>query len=64
MFYVCMDMLACGPLSCLQCYVPCIIPCVLLAGYAGMCPSDYPAVFSFALPHTCIWVPPDSAGSE
>ena len=38
--------------------------CVLLAGYAAMCPSDYPALLSFALPHTCIWIPPDSAARE
>ena len=45
-------------------YVPPIIPCVMLAGYAGMCPSDLPALFSFALPHTCIWIPPFSAAGE
>ena len=32
---------------------------------AGMCPSDQPALFSFALlPHTFIWMPPDSAARE
>ena len=51
-------------MTCLQCYVPSSIPCVLLAGYASMCPSDYPALFSFALPHTCNWIPPDSAAGE
>ena len=64
MFYVCMDMLACAPLTCLHCYVPSIIPCVLLAGYASLCPSDMPALFSFAQHHTCIWIPPTSAASE
>ena len=39
--------------------------CVMLAGYAGMCHSDKPALFSFALlPHTCIWIHPDSAACE
>ena len=27
-------------------------------------PLDYPALLSFALPHTCIWIPPDSAAGE
>ena len=35
-----------------------------LAGYAGMCPSDQPALFSFDQHHTCIWIPPDSAARE
>jgi hypothetical protein len=34
---------------------------VLLAGHAGMCPSDQRALFSFAQHHTCIWIHPDSA---
>jgi hypothetical protein len=52
---------------CLPCgagYVPSLPRRVMLAGYAGMCPSDLPALFSFALPHTCIWIPPISAGRE
>jgi hypothetical protein len=24
-----------------------------------MCPSDLPALFSFPLPHTCIWIHPE-----
>ena len=40
-------------------------PCpVLMAGYASMCPCDCPELFSFVLPHTCIWIPPISAESE
>jgi hypothetical protein len=35
-----------------------------LAGYAGMCPSDLPALLSFAQHHTCIWIPLDSAGGK
>ena len=27
-------------------------------------PLDLPALFSFALPHTCIWIPLDSAGGK
>ena len=27
-------------------------------------PLDYPALLTFALPHTCIWIPPDSAARE
>jgi hypothetical protein len=47
-------------------YVMCPIffHCVLLAGNAGMCPSDYTEMFLFALPHACIWIPPISAASE
>ena len=37
---------------------------VMLVGYAGVCPSDYPALFSFAQHHTCIWIPLDSAAGE
>jgi hypothetical protein len=28
------------------------------------CVPDYPELFSFSQPHTCIWIPPDSVGSE
>jgi hypothetical protein len=54
---------ACCPLRGVH-YVPLLPRCVMLAGYAGMCPSDLPVFFSFALPHTCIWIPPDSAAGE
>jgi len=49
---------------CGVCYVPSLLRRVLMAGYAGMCPTDLPALFSFALPHTCIWIPPISAARE
>ena len=44
-------------------------PDVLMAGWlAGWLywhvPSDQPALFSLALPHTCIWIPPISAARE
>ena len=53
---------ACPP--CGAGYAPSLPRCVLMAGYACMCPSDLPALFSFALPHTCIWIPPISAGCK
>ncbi|EFN50502.1 hypothetical protein CHLNCDRAFT_29048, partial [Chlorella variabilis] len=49
---------------CGACCVPSMPRCVMLAGYAGMCPSDQPALFSCALPHTFIWIPPISAAGE
>jgi hypothetical protein len=45
-------------------YVPLLPRCAMLAGYAGMCPSAYPELFSVAQHHTCIWIPPDSAACE
>ena len=56
---MCVPARPCGVYS-----VPLLLRCVMLAGYAGMCPSDQPALFSFAIPHTCIWIPPDSAARE
>ena len=47
-----------------QVICPLMLRCVMLAGHAGMCPSDLPAFVSIALPHTCIWIPPDSAACE
>jgi hypothetical protein len=38
--------------------------CRWLAVYASMCTTDLPALFSLALPHACIWIPPISAGGE
>jgi hypothetical protein len=46
------------------CYVPSLPRCVMLAGYAGMCPCDQLALFSFALPQTCNCIPLDCAGRE
>jgi hypothetical protein len=45
-------------------HVPLLLRCVLLATRAGMCSFDWSALFSFAQPHTCIWIPPDSAARE
>ena len=36
----------------------------MLAGNAGMCPSDLPALFFFTLPRTCIWIPSEFAAGE
>ena len=37
---------------------------LLLARSSSMFLSDLPALFPFALPHTCIWIPPDCAAGE
>ena len=37
---------------------------LLLPGYASMCPSDLPALLTFALPHECIWIPLDFAAGK
>jgi hypothetical protein len=37
---------------------------LLLPGYASMCPPDLPSLFSFALPHACIWIPLDFAAGK
>ena len=58
------EQLRCCP-PCGVCYESSLPRCVMLAGYASMCPSDLPALISsIALPHTCIWIPPVSAAGE
>jgi hypothetical protein len=54
-----------GLLPAMWCWLSALIlPCVMLAGYGGMCPFDQPALFSCAQHHTCIWIHPDSAARE